>query len=127
MHAQEIIKINFDPVQKDSIIRRIFEVHPAKVLWCLIKYNHITDSHFDSKIFELGQKIEEQMPEYYRDFLKIVQDLTNQFGRVTTDEFMFMGHSSEIDHEFWSDVYKAIKHKRCFNVEIALPEVETAK
>lgn len=121
MHTQEIINLRFDPKSsEDPVIKETFECYPASVLWCCIKYRHITNQYFNKKILKTGKALAKlpHIPWKYHDFLDIVSDLTNEFGKVCVLEEQFGGSQYEIDHEFWGDVFKALHHKRCFRIEV---------
>jgi len=36
----------------------------------------------------------------------------------------FLSHQDEIDHEFWSDLFKVVNNKRAFRIEIKTPDKE---
>jgi hypothetical protein len=117
MHNLEVYKIKFDPESSnDSLVREIFKNKIATILWCSIKAGHVVDQYFNKNILEIANKLNEH--QHYCNFLKITSDLNSQFGRVTVDGTM-LHHYDEIDHEFWSDIFKAINNQRCFKIEIA--------
>jgi hypothetical protein len=119
MRNLETIQITFDPAKSDKqIVREIFKNHTATVLWCSIKTGNIVDQYFNDTVMKVAKEIDEKEPWNYHEFLKIVSPLTNQFGKVVVSFDTFCGgYEFEIDHEFWFDIFAAIKHKRCFRLE----------
>jgi len=120
MHAPEIICLNFNPEEsEDEKIREIFRNRIARILWCCLRNNHVTDQYFNNIVLEVTEEINDSLT--YDDFLKRAAKLTKLYGRCTVDE------GSRIDNEFWGDVFKAIKGKRCFQYkQVKEEEIEEA-
>lgn len=124
MHARNIIKIRFDPKKSENPeIRKIFENHKATVLWCCIKNNHITSQYFNETILETVELLNEKgyYPKYH-DFLNCCFKLTRNFGKVPVTNSNIGPGLFEIDHEYWSDIYKMVYLKTPFKLEIILDE-----
>jgi hypothetical protein len=122
MHNREEYQINFQPEEsKDPEIREIFKSRTAQILWCSIKQNNITHQYFNATVLEIAKRLDEYRPEPggyldYPEFIAITRKLNTQFGVVTVEEFM-LGCSQVVDNEFWADIYKAFKQKRCFKIK----------
>jgi hypothetical protein len=118
MHVLETIKLSFDPKESNDEVKKIFENETSKILWCCIKSGHITSQYFNNTIIKVTQTISDKKPENYKDFLGCIAPLTNNFGRICVSESQFGGSDYEIDHEFWSDIFNFINHKKFFEVQI---------
>lgn len=117
MHNQETIKMGFDPSKlEDETLRAIFKDHVATVLWCSIKSGHIVDQYFNDLILECAAKADIKEHSYHA-FIKSMQRLTNQYGKICVYETQLGFNQYEIDHEFWGDIFNAILYKRCFRLE----------
>ena len=118
MHNLEVFNLVFDINASSNVnIREIFKNRIATILWCSIKSGHIADQYFDQLILKVSKELENDQDSCnYQEFLKITSSLNNQFGRICVWETMF-DKQFEIDHEFWSDIFKAIHNKRCFKIE----------
>ena len=119
MHAPEVVKLQFDP--HSSEIKDVFETRAAYILWCCIKYTHITAQYFNEQVLEIGTQLKTERPHDYSDFQKIVRDLSAVYGRATVFDTN-MGHEDRVDHEFWGDIFRVIIGQRTFSYEIRLPE-----
>lgn len=125
MHNREEYQINFQPEEsKDPEIREIFKSRTAQILWCSIKHSHITHQYFNATVLEIAKKLDEYKPELggclnYQEFIAITRKLNTQFGVVTVEEFM-LSCSQVVDNEFWADIYKAFKQKRCFKIKYVI-------
>lgn len=97
-------------------VQKIFKDPIARVLWCTIRCGHITSQYFNPLIIEIAEDLRKSEPKDYRDFLKRIVPLTNQFGRICVQESRLLFHDYEIDHEFWADVYNMCFHNRYFKV-----------
>ena len=119
MHNLETVELTFDPSKSDNEkIREIFKNHASTVIWCSIKSCNVVDQYFNDIVLEVVKKLDDKSLWKYREFLKVVEKLTNSYGTVCVSLEAFCGCEHEIDHEFWSDIHKAINRKRCFNLKI---------
>jgi hypothetical protein len=128
MHIPETFTLRFDPEESENLdIKMIFRNKTAKIIWCAIKSAHVTDQYFNSTVLEVGETLTHaEDPCDYRAFLALTAKLNRTFGRICVYESL-MQHQYEIDHEFWSDIFKAINGRRAFNIEVRLPVTTTQR
>jgi hypothetical protein len=117
MHVKTEIKLSFDPNEAEPKIKKIFNDPIAKILWCVIRSHHITDQYFNDMVLEVADLLEKKKPQNYWEFRRLIGCLSAKFGRVIVEE-KWLTVDSEIDHEFWSDIYKMIYGKIKLKVEI---------
>lgn len=121
MHTLETYTITFDPETSTEDVKKIFKSRTASILWCAIKTCHITDQYFNKEILETSKLIDSADTRNYQEFLKLCKILTDRFGLLNVFDTQF-NKQWEIDHEFWSDIFKAILRMRVFKTEIEAPK-----
>lgn len=119
MKTLEVYQFGFDPEKSDD---EIFKDRTSLILWTCIRSKHITDQYFSKKIKDVADRIKKEKPDNYFDFEKIIKSSKLRgFGQVSVHETMHYC-DKKMDHEFWSDIWKAIKGKRLFKIEIISDE-----
>jgi hypothetical protein len=128
MHIPKNFTLRFDPdASDDLLIRQIFQNNAAKVLWCAIKSSHVTDQYFNKITLDVSASFYSAVnPCDYREFLVLTARLNNVYGRICVYETI-IHKQFEIDHEFWSDILKAITGKLSFVIEINPPKTDTQR
>lgn len=120
MHCLQEFDLNFDPNEKEGVVKKIFASRAARFIWVCVKSGHLTCDEDYEAILRCGMfvdKVRSGKRLIYRKFLRLVGVLTEKFGRALID-----GSSAvleyEIDHEFWSDVFRAIIGDRHIKINI---------
>lgn len=116
MKAPETVKLAFDPMTTDDMdVRYVFKDKGATILWCMIKNGHIVSQSFARTVLDVAEKLKENRPRSYAEFMEVVRPFSNVFGRVIVDKsFPPMFSQTRPDHEFWGGVYMAWTGKRYF-------------
>ncbi|MFH0779707.1 MAG: hypothetical protein V1928_02500 [Parcubacteria group bacterium] len=122
MHCLQEFSLDFDPSETEGTVKQIFASPAAKYIWICIKSGHVTCKEDYESILHYGKLVDDYREKNrlnYRQFLTMVRPLTNRFGRVLVDGTYQYSQEYEIDHEFWSDIFRAIIHDRSVRIFIA--------
>lgn len=103
---KHIVKVYFNINSVENpILKEIFSSKTSKVLWLMIRNNHVTDQYFNNQVLYVSKIIRNLggVMGYY-DFLGRIQPLSYSYGRISISHTV-----SEIDHKFWGDIYNILK------------------
>lgn len=107
MKAATEFSLDFDPDKlEDPELKEIFENSTAKIIWCCIKKNHLTDQFFCKNLLKASKKIDEGILQRqyisYSHFLDACYYLLKDFGLIPVND------TYVIDNEFWISIYDMI-------------------
>lgn len=108
-------KFGFDPIKKNVVS---FGNETAKIIYCCIRTQHMVDDDFDRQVLEFAKKLDEEMPQYYSDFRRMVRRSSLQgFGQRTIHEFG-MFRDTILDDDFWIGVWEYINKWKTLKINI---------
>ena len=115
MKNLEVFKFGFDP---DKCDLEVLKNRVSRIIWTCIKNNHLVDQYFNDDVLNVAKRIKTNNPSNYQEFKNIIRaSPLNVFGRITVDEKVLFCQT-EMDHEFWGRVWRYIKGRSKFRIEI---------
>ena len=117
MKATEKLKFKFDPEKSDI---PALKDRRGLIIWGCIKRGHITSQYFNKDVEGVVERIENEKPGHYHEFINIIQNSNlSTFGRVCVENNQF-NTDHRTDHEFWGGIWEYIRGRRYIEIEICI-------